>query len=314
MGSYNHKVLKRDFARNSFYFFRAVFRCLPYSVVKGMTHFMLAAAFLFMKSKRKIAQESIDIALGDSVSQKDKERIIKSCFENLGRGAIELLYAADHPEIVKKNFFIEGKENLDKALQKGKGAVLVSAHFGNFPLMLLRLVQEGYVTNGIMRPARDEIIEKDFLAIRNKFHVKTIYSLPRTTAVRQSLTALRNNELVFIPLDQNFGTKGGVFVNFFGQPAATATGPAVFAMRTGAPIVPIFTMRTQGDQHKIVVEEPFEIEIKENDDATILACVARITQIIETYIRRYPQEWGWMHRRWKTKPKDFEETAAQGDL
>jgi Kdo2-lipid IVA lauroyltransferase/acyltransferase len=311
MGSSKHKVMKRDFARNSFYFFRALFRFLPFGFVKGMTSVILGGAFFFMKSKRKIAMETINIALGDSVTKEEKERIIKACFNNLGRGMIELLYASEHQEIVRKNFSFVGKENLDKALKEGRGAILVSAHFGNFPLMLLRLVQEGYPTSGIMRPSRDEIIEKDFLAIRNKFNVKTIYSLPRTTAVRQALAALRNNELLFIPLDQNFGTKGGVFVNFFGQPAATATGPAVFAMRTGAPIIPIFAMRAGGDLHKIVVEPGFHIEQKENDDATILACTQKITSIIEHYVRKYPQEWGWMHRRWKTKQKDESENSSQ---
>jgi Kdo2-lipid IVA lauroyltransferase/acyltransferase len=311
MGSINQKALKRDFARNVFYFFRAVFRILPYGFIRAFSRFIISVAFFFVRSKQRIARESLDIAFGNTLPEKEKQRIIRECFSSVGRGMIELLYASDHPESIRDNFFFEGKEHLDAALKEGKGVILVSAHFGNFPLMLLRLVQEGYATSGIMRPARDEIIEKDFLAIRDKFKVKTIYSLPRTTAVRQSLQALRNNELLFIPLDQNFGTKGGVFVNFFGRPAATATGPAVFAMRTGAPIVPIFTMRDGGERHKIIVEPPFHIEEKENDEATIYACTAKITEIIERYIRKYPQEWGWMHRRWKTKPKQEAPDAGE---
>ncbi len=304
MGQINHKAVKRAFARQAFYFFRGFFRLLPYSVVKAMTDFILVVGFFFMRSKRAIAQESLDIAFGDSISNQEKKKIIETCFANLGRAAIELMYFTNHPAMIREKVFFEGKERLDNILKQGKGAILVSAHFGNFPLMLLRLVQEGYPTSGIMRPTRDEIIEKDFLAMRNRFGLKTIYSLPRAECVNQSLKVLRNNELLFIPLDQNFGTKGGVFVEFFGQPAATATGPAVFAMRTGAPIVPIFTMRDVDDRHKIIIDEPFYIEGKEDDEATILACTVKITQIIERYIRRYPHEWGWMHRRWKTKPKD----------
>ena len=303
MGSINHKAIKRDFARNAFYFFRAVFGVLPYGVVKVLTSFIIAVAFEFVKSKRKIAKESIDIALGDTVSDEKKKEIVKACFTNMGRGMIELMYFTNHPEMIREKVFFEGKANLDAALKEGKGVILVSAHFGNFPMMLLRIVQEGYQTSGIMRESRDVVIEKDFLAMRNKFGLKTIYSHPRTECVRQSLKVLRDNELLFIPLDQNFGTKGGVFVEFFGQPAATATGPAVFAMRTGAPIVPIFTMRDQGDRHKIIIEPAFHLEEKGNDEATIFACTQKITQIIERYVRKYPQEWGWMHRRWKTKPQ-----------
>ena len=305
MGQIDHKAIKRAFARQAFYFFSGFFRILPYSVVKAMTNFIIAVAFFFVKSKRAIAKESLDIAFGNTISDEDKKRIIKTCFANLGRAAIELMYFTDHPEMIREKVSFEGKERLDNVLKQGKGAILVSAHFGNFPLMLLRLVQEKYPTNGIMRQSRDEIIEKDFLAMRNRFGLKTIYSHPRTECVNQSLKVLRNNELLFIPLDQNAGAKGGVFVEFFGQPAATATGPAVFAMRTGAPIVPIFTMREVDDRQKIIIDEPFYIEEKEDDAATILACTIKITQIIEKYIRRYPHEWGWMHRRWKTRPKEM---------
>ena len=304
MGTFNHKEFKRAFARNAFYFFRGLFHRLPYGAVKAMTSAILSIGYLLVRSKRVIARESLDIAFGDTIVPQEKEKIIKECFTNLGRGMIELLYYSDHPQMIRDKAFIENKEYLEEALKEGKGAILVSAHFGSFPLMLLRLVQEGYATSAIMRPFRDQIIEKDFVLLREKFGLGTIYSHPRIACVARSLKALRNNELLFIPLDQNFGTKGGVFVNFFGQRAATATGPAIFAMRTGAPIIPIFTHRFEDDRHRIIVEKPFHLEIKENDEATILACIEKITQIIESYIRKYPPEWGWMHRRWKTQPEE----------
>ncbi|MBL8014530.1 MAG: lysophospholipid acyltransferase family protein, partial [Candidatus Omnitrophica bacterium] len=89
--------------------------------------------------------------------------------------------------------------------------------------------------------------------------------------------------------------------------AATPTGAAVFAMRTGAPIVPIFTHRYKDDVHKIIVEKPFYIETKLNDEQAIYSCMEKITRLIESDIRQYPSEWGWFHRRWKTQPKDIEE-------
>jgi KDO2-lipid IV(A) lauroyltransferase len=313
MGTFNHKEFKRAFARNSFYFFRGLFRHLPYGVVKAMTSVIISIGYFLVRSKRVIARESLDIAFGHTIDSQEKEKIIKKCFSNLGRGMIELLYYSDHPQMIKDKAFIENKEYLEEALKEGKGAILVSAHFGSFPLMLLRLVQEGFATSAIMRPFRDQIIEKDFVLLREKFGLGTIYSQPRTACVARSLKALRNNELLFIPLDQNFGTKGGVFVNFFGQRAATATGPAIFAMRTGAPIVPIFTHRLEDDRHRIIVEKPFYLDIKENDEATIFACIEKITQIIESYIRKYPPEWGWMHRRWKTQPKDLEDEKKADD-
>ncbi len=308
MGKFNQKVFKRAIARNAFYFFRVLFRIIPYGAVKAITNFIIAVGYLLVKPKRDTAKESLDIAFGASIPDVQKERIMRECFSNLGRGMIELLYYSDHPRMIKEKAFFENIHYLQDALKEGKGVILVSAHYGNFPLMLLRMVQEGFPTSVILRPSRDEKIEKDFIQLRDKFGLKTIYSLPRTTCVARALRTLRNNESLFIPADQNFGMKGGVFVNFFGRKASTPTGPAVFAMRTGAPIVPVFTHRVEDDKHKIIIEKPFHIEIKENDEATIFACMEKVTQIIEIYIRKYPQEWGWMHRRWKTQPRDVEST------
>jgi Lauroyl/myristoyl acyltransferase len=89
---------------------------------------------------------------------------------------------------------------------------------------------------------------------------------------------------------------------FFGTKAATATGPVVFAMRTKAPILPMFIVRQKDDTHKIIIEPPLYIEEKEDYKETLIYNVARITKIIENYIRKYPQEWGWIHRRWKSRP------------
>ena len=105
-------------------------------------------------------------------------------------------------------------------------------------------------------------------------------------------------------MDQNTGSKSGVFVDFFGRKAGTPTGPIIFAMRTGSPIMPIFTIRDGYDTHRIVVEPHFYIEEKENDPATIAFNVQKITNTIERYIRQYPEEWGWMHKRFKSKPHD----------
>jgi KDO2-lipid IV(A) lauroyltransferase len=208
----------------------------------------------------------------------------------------------EHAKMISENVVFEGKEHLDAAFREGKGVVAISAHFGSFPLMLLRCAQEGYKTNAIIRPARDEIIEKYFLSQRSKLGLNTVYSHPRKQCVDTSIRVLRQNELLFIPLDQNFGSGGGVFVDFFGQKAATATGPVVFARRTGAPLLPMFIVRQPDDTHKIIIEPPLQVEERATDQETLEHNTARITALIERYVRKYPQEWGWMHRRWKSRP------------
>jgi Kdo2-lipid IVA lauroyltransferase/acyltransferase len=260
-----------------------------------------ALAYVFALKQKRIALDSLSIAFSQEKSRQEIEKIAKDCFTYMAKGAVELMFFFDKPLILKERVKIQGRQNLDKALADGRGVILVSAHFGNFPLLLGRLAQEGYKVAGIMRPMRDARVEKIFIKKRNDFGVRTIYSQPRNECVNNTITALRNNELVFIPIDQNFGT-GGIFVNFFGKKAATATGPVVLAQRTKAALIPCFIVRQPDDSHKIIFEP--KLELKEQDDAqdTILMNIQELTNIIESYIRKYPAEWGWIHRRWKSKP------------
>lgn len=257
--------------------------------------------YIFARKQRQIAIESLAIAFGKDKTQQEIERIAQNCFIFMAKSAMEVMFLMDKPKALMKRVEIVGKNNLDVALAKGKGVILVSAHFGNFPLLMARLSLEGYKTAGIMRYMRDERAEKFFMAKRTRMGIKTIYSQPRKTCVEITIKTLRNNEIVFIPLDQNFGT-GGVFVDFFGQKAATATGPVVLAQRTKASILPCFILRQEDDTHKIICEPALELEEGRDSQETITINIQKLTNLIEAYIRKYPAEWGWIHRRWKSRP------------
>jgi len=258
-------------------------------------------AYTFAGKQKQIAFDSLKIAFGKEKESKELDNIVRECFDYIAKSAVELMFLMDNPQLLKERVYIAGKENLDKALSLGKGVILVSAHFGNFPLLLGTLAVQGYKVAGIMRPMRDSRVEKIFLKKREKFGVKTIYSQPRHTCVNDTIQALRNNEVVFIPIDQNFGT-AGVFVNFFGKKAATATGPVIFAQRTKAALIPCFILRQKDDRHKIIFEPAIDLEERLSSEETILVNIQRLTDIIEAYIRKYPAEWGWIHRRWKSQP------------
>jgi KDO2-lipid IV(A) lauroyltransferase len=303
------KKFERTLVRWAYYFFSWLFNVLPYPVIKAMSGVLLGIAYFILRRMRRAAMSTLSIAFGKEKSQAELEKICKDCFYQAGRGVIEVGAYTAHPALMKEKFSFEGnsRENLDAALKVGNGAIGISAHFGNFPLMLLYLAQMGYPTNAIIRPSRDEVVEKDFQAARSRLGLKTVHSYPREACVAQSLKALRAKELLVVLLDQNTGSKSGVYVDFFGQKAGTATGPIIFAMRTGAVILPIFTLRDgDSDKHKLVIEKHFYLEEKATDEETIQYNVQKLTNIIEGYIRKYPAEWGWMHRRWKSRPKSNE--------
>ncbi len=278
-----------------------IIRFIPLGYIYGFAKGIASVGYIFASKQRKIALDSLSIAFGKEKSETEITQIAKNCFTFMAKSGVELVFLMDKPSLVKKRVQITGQDNLLKALSRGKGVILVSAHFGNFPLMLARLSLEGYKTGGIMRPMRDSRTEKLFLAKRKRLNIKTIYSVPRQVCVAESLRSLRNNELLFIPLDQNFGT-GGVFVDFFERKAATATGPVILARRTGATILPCFILRQKDDTHKIIFELPLNLQEGKSDEERVIINIQKLTNIIESYIRKYPAEWGWIHRRWKSKP------------
>lgn len=279
-----------------------IIKFLPYRSLYGFANLVSFLAFRFAVKQRRIALESLSLAFGQEKSKEEIEKIARDCFTFMAKSAVELMFLMDKPLLLKQRVSFEGEENLRQALAGGCGVILVSAHFGNFPLLLGRLAAEDYQVAGIMKPMHDSRVEKIFLEKRKKFGVKTIYSQPRNECVNKTIQALRNNELVFIPIDQNFGA-GGVFVNFFGKKAATAAGPIVLAQRTQAALLPCFIARQPDDTHKIIFEPALNLEKSGNAEETVLINIQRLTDIIESYIRKYPAEWGWIHRRWKRQPE-----------
>lgn len=299
------KIIRKSLSRVAGWFGLSlcslIIKFIPQRNLYGFARSITALGFFFAKKQRIIALESLSVAFANEKSTDEINRIAKDSFSCMAKSAVELMFLLDKPLALRKRIGLVNKEYLDAALLKGNGVILVSAHFGNFPLLLARLSLEGYKTSGIMRPMRDERVEKIFVEKRKKYNVKTIYSQPRNVCVDTTIRALRNNEIVFIPIDQNFGT-GGVFVDFFGQKAATATGPVVLAQRTKAALLPCFIIRQRDDTHRIVLEPELELREGKTPQETVLINIQRLTGIIETYIRRYPAEWGWIHRRWKSKP------------
>lgn len=298
-----HKKFLRALGRNALFIARRIISRLPYQAVRLSSPVFIAIGRNLIKKKKRIILDNLHIAFGGEKTEQEINGIVNSWFDSIGSAMIELMYFLNHPQKITGKVVIEGKVNLDEALKKGQGAILLSAHFGNFPLMLWRMALAGYKTNCIMRRMRDEQFEKYVSDFGNENGVRTIYSMPRRRCVEHSLKILQDNQILFILLDQNYGEDGGVFVEFFGELAATATGPVIFSYRSGAPILPVFIVRDGPDRNKVIIGPPVKLKAAQCEESGLQRNTAQLTKIIEGYIRRYPQEWiGWMHRRWKSKP------------
>lgn len=277
-------------------------KVIPARFLYSFASFLGGLGYFILPRHRRIALESLDTAFSGEKSRKEQKQIARACFISIAKSAVELMFFLDRPEMLFQRFTISGKEILDEQLEKGNGVILVSAHFGNFPLMVVRLAMQGYKISALMRPMRDGRVERYFLKKRGRWNIGIIYSQPREICVDKTIETLRKNELIFVPVDQNFGS-GGVFVNFFGHKAATAIGPVILARRTKAALLPCFIVRQEDNSHRIIIDRPIALSDDPAINERTLVDVQRMTRVIEEYIRRYPNEWGWIHRRWKSRPE-----------
>ncbi len=185
-----------------------------------------------------------------------------------------------------------------QAVQNGKGAVCMTGHFGNWEYMGAMVAQR-FPMAFLYQPQNNPYV--DAFIRRTRAHAN-MHSIPRNS-LRDILKALRQKKFVAILADQDAG-RNGIFVNFMGRPAATAPGPAAFVLKTGAPILFVCSLRQPGGRHLIESEALYFDDLPPHWSAE--EKLRHITQswtgILEKYVRRYPDHWFWMHRRWKTPP------------
>lgn len=255
--------------------------------------------FRFSRRDKAIAIKNLTTAFGAEKSPDDISRICRRCFENMGKGLMETLQIARlNSENLGRLIAFDGRRNIDDALSAGKGIVLITAHFGNWELLAAGLVLSGYKLSYIVRSLRSQKLDAMLNRIREGTGGKPIY---RGASVKNALRCLRRNEILGILSD--IDTKvDGVFVDFFGRPAFTPRGPISFALKTGAALVPAFIVRQKDDTHRIVAEKALELKMTGDQEEDVRINTARFTKIIESYIREYPEQWIWFHRRWKTQP------------
>jgi len=300
------KERKKIFRRRAGWYLIRLFIRLSGVLPLGLNYFMGSIlgniAYLAVSKHRKIALDSLLVAFPE-LSLGERKKITRDFFVFMAQGTFELLHSLENLHELE-NVRIEGREYLEAALKKGKGVIIPTAHLGNFPLMSLKLAKAGFVTNIVTRPMRDERAGGYFHDLRQKAGVKTVFSYPRKECIGGIIKALRANEVVIIQMDQNFGT-GGVWVKFFGKLAATPVGPITLALRTGAALVPGYTIRENPGKHCIKIlkeEEPIRTS---NKNETVLLNAIKLTRMIESWIKGAVCQWSWIHRRWKSRPSDI---------
>ncbi|MFH1767573.1 MAG: lysophospholipid acyltransferase family protein [Candidatus Omnitrophota bacterium] len=301
MNKENKKFLARFFTGRSLRLFNFLIPKRSLKCIYRVGAVLGRAAYVFVGRHRKVALNSLSTAFPE-LKEKERIKIAKSFFIFISQSVLELYYFLYNPAAAE-NIRIEGKEFLDRALKYNKGVIAVTAHMGSFPLICYKLGRLGYKVRVVFRPIRDRMVRQYVDGLRKEAGIKAIFSYPRKQCVVDIVNALRDNEIVLILIDQNFGT-GGVWVKFFNNLAATPAGPVVFALRTQAKVLPIYIIREGVGRHCIKIFPHIELETRKDKDETILLNTVKFTAIIEHWVREFPCQWAWIHRRWKSRPSE----------
>ena len=256
--------------------------------------------YQILKKRRQIALDNLRIAFGDTLNETRRQEICKASFINLGKTIIEFMrFPKLNAENIWREVTVHGREHLDATLAKGKGAIVFLPHFGNWELLSLVF--------GVLIPNRAKAIAFPLKNARLNAYVwrnRELLSLkliPRKNAIRATLRALKNNDAVGFFADQNAGEQG-VFIDFFGKPASTAKGPVSLALKTGAPILFSLDIRQSDDQHHVHISPPIHLEPSEDSEQDVKLYTSHLMKQLEEYIQQYPEQWLWLHNRWKTQP------------
>lgn len=251
---------------------------------------------------QKTARRNLEIAMPE-LSEAEKEKIIRGTFESLGRhlGFISHFKKFKHEDIHRLVEVVGKEENFDKAYAEGSGVLFFTGHFGSWEVFNLLPPAFGLGMNILVRRIDNPLVEDFVDAMRTQFGSVT---LDKTKSARTMFRVLRKGKLLGILADLNVQEKEGVFVDFFGIPASTTTSIAKLALATNAAVLPAFAVWEESKSKYVVyLEPPVEYEKTEDADRDILVLTQKITNVVEKYIRKYPEQWLWIHKRWNTRPK-----------
>jgi KDO2-lipid IV(A) lauroyltransferase len=232
----------------------------------------------------------------------ERTRILRGVFTSLGRQLAELCrFPTYTPQNVDEVVVYDGLGNYERAYAQGRGVLFLTAHFGGWELSAFAHSLHGHWLHIVMRPMDNEYLDQLLQHYRTMHGNKTV---AKDDFVRGLLAAMKAGETVGILMDTNMTPPQGIFVDFFGIPACTASGLARIALRTDAAVVPGFTIWDPAlRKYRLRFDPALELIRTGHLEADIAANTQMFTKVIEDYVRKYPDQWLWVHRRWKTRPE-----------
>jgi Kdo2-lipid IVA lauroyltransferase/acyltransferase len=270
---------------------------MPRSVSRAFAIGLGWGFYFFHVRLRQVGQRNLAMALPEK-SETERTRILRGVFTTLGRQLADL---CQFPRYTQENIdevvIYEGLENYERAYARGKGVLFLTAHFGGWELSAFAHSLHGHWLHIVMRPMDNQYLDRMIESYRTMHGNKTV---AKDDFVRGLLAAMKAGETVGILMDTNMTPPQGVFVDFFGIPS----GLARIALKTDAAVVPGFTIWDSAlGKYRLRFDPAVELARTGDLEADIVANTQKFTKVIEDYVRQYPEQWLWVHRRWKTRPE-----------
>jgi KDO2-lipid IV(A) lauroyltransferase len=251
---------------------------------------------------RRDVMNNLDLAYRDEISAREKKKIAIGSYRHFASMLVDLLCS---PYVSRKKLEkiseVIGWENLEEACARGRGVLILTAHLGVWEMMGVAQGYRGLPLNVVARRLDNPLLEKILHRYRTRSGNTVLF---KQNAVKAILEVLHQKQATAVLIDQNVSAKHGIFVDFFGVPACTTTVISAIALKTGAPVVPAFSLPLPGGRWQFIYDKPMEFTAEGNRIEAIRDVTQQCTRIIEDYIRKRPEAWLWMHRRWKTRPPE----------
>ncbi len=287
------------------YSFYAFLNILPQDLSLKIGRFLGLIFYKIDKKHRKHTLNNLKIAFPTKTENELTDIAIKF-YKNLGMVFVEIFRLNKYKES-NVDDFVESDFDHIKNIYGEQGILLLTAHFGNWELLAKTFGLKGYKGNVLARPLDNPFIEKILYDLRTASGNKVIYN--RENAVKNIIKALNEKEIVgFLP-DENASKRIGVFADFFGVKACTMPGMANIAAKTKFPVIPAFIVRIKGkggnySKHRLIIEPPLDIKYTGDRKTDTMNILKLFNEKIEDIIKQYPEQWFWIHNRWKTRPDD----------
>ena len=273
-----------------------LFRILPESTAMGLGKYIGLFWFHVIRYRRALVMANLRLAFSNEKTEEEITHIARKNFIHYGLYVAEFLRLPNlSEEAIEQKIRILDLSAIETALAKGKGLLIICGHYGNFDLMAIAQSMAGLDGYIITKKIRNKTVNAFWQGIRE---AKGVKFLPKKNAMFTILRLLKKNNIVVMIFDQHMGKSKGVRVNFFNRPASTMKAVAMIALKTGTPVVPIFNWR-EGNLHYLTSGPEISLVQGRSKEETILRSTQRFNDVLEAFIRKHPEQWTWIHRRWK---------------